>query len=117
MVRCSRRFPAAAIRRRSSFAEGEDERVLRAVTVWTKGHRAAILIGRPRKSWRCIETAGLRIRPGIDYDFEPGHGAFFDAHFRNLLADLSPPHRAQGRVARLRARREIRRAGPRCSAP
>jgi len=55
--------------RRIVFAEGEDERVLRAVQVVVdEGLAKPILIGRPEVLKRRIERYGLRIRPGVDID-------------------------------------------------
>jgi malate dehydrogenase (oxaloacetate-decarboxylating)(NADP+) len=51
------------------FAEGEDERVLRAVQVVVdEGLAKPILIGRPAVIERYIERHGLRIRPGVDFE-------------------------------------------------
>jgi malate dehydrogenase (oxaloacetate-decarboxylating)(NADP+) len=51
------------------YAEGEDERVLRAVQVVVdEGLAKPILIGRPAVIERYIERHGLRIRPGIDFE-------------------------------------------------
>lgn len=55
--------------RRIVYAEGEDERVLRAVQVVVdEGLARPILIGRPEVLKRRIERYGLRIRPGVDID-------------------------------------------------
>lgn len=51
------------------FAEGEDERVLRAVQVAVdEGVAKPILIGRPSVVERRIERFGLRIRAGVDFE-------------------------------------------------
>jgi malate dehydrogenase (oxaloacetate-decarboxylating)(NADP+) len=51
------------------YAEGEDERVLRAVQVVVdEGLARPILIGRPAVIERGIERHGLRIRAGTDFD-------------------------------------------------
>ncbi|MFZ5512818.1 MAG: NADP-dependent malic enzyme [Pseudomonadota bacterium] len=51
------------------FAEGEDERVLRAVQVVVDEALAKpILIGRPEVVEHRIERYGLRIRPGVDFE-------------------------------------------------
>jgi malate dehydrogenase (oxaloacetate-decarboxylating)(NADP+) len=55
--------------RRIVYAEGEDERVLRAVQVVVDERLARpILIGRPAVIERRIERYGLRVRPGADFD-------------------------------------------------
>jgi malate dehydrogenase (oxaloacetate-decarboxylating)(NADP+) len=55
--------------KRIVFAEGEDERVLRAVQVVVDEKLAQpILVGRPAVLERRIERAGLRIRPNTDFE-------------------------------------------------
>ncbi len=54
--------------KRIVYAEGEDERVLRAVqTVVDEGLAKPMLIGRPQVVESRIERLGLRIRPGKDF--------------------------------------------------
>ncbi len=56
-------------RRRIVFAEGEDERMLRAAQVVVdEGLARLILVGRPAVVERRIERHGLRIRPGTDFE-------------------------------------------------
>ena len=56
-------------RQRILFAEGEDERVLRATQVILEEQLATpILIGRPEVVATRLERAGLRIKPGIDFE-------------------------------------------------
>ena len=58
--------PMAA--KRVAYAEGEDERVLRAVQVVVdEGLAQPILVGRPSVIEARIKKAGLRIRQGVDY--------------------------------------------------
>ncbi|HRP96047.1 MAG TPA: phosphate acyltransferase, partial [Rhodocyclaceae bacterium] len=55
--------------KRIIFAEGESERVLRAVqTVVDEGLAQPILIGRPDVVGMYIERFGLRIRPDVDFE-------------------------------------------------
>jgi malate dehydrogenase (oxaloacetate-decarboxylating)(NADP+) len=55
--------------KRIIFAEGESERVLRAVqTVVDEGLAQPILIGRPEVVTMYIERFGLRIRPDVDFE-------------------------------------------------
>jgi malate dehydrogenase (oxaloacetate-decarboxylating)(NADP+) len=55
--------------KRIIFAEGEDERVLRATQVVIEEKFARpILIGRPPVIEHRLEKANLRIRPGVDFD-------------------------------------------------
>ncbi len=59
---------APADKKRIVFAEGEEERVLRAVQVIVDEKIATpILIGRPAVVQFRIEKYGLRIRPGVDF--------------------------------------------------
>ena len=62
-------FEAARTASRSIvFAEGEDERVLRASqAIMEETTDTPILIGRPEVIERRCERAGLKIRPGIDF--------------------------------------------------
>ena len=58
-----------ALKKRVAFAEGEDERVLRAAQVIVdEGLARPILIGRPNVLDRRIEKFGLRIKAGKDFD-------------------------------------------------
>ena len=60
---------AKASPRRIVYAEGEDERVLRAVqTVVDEGLAKPIVIGRPAVIERRLEQLGLRIRPGREFE-------------------------------------------------
>jgi len=63
-------FSAAnAAPRRMVYAEGEDERVLRAVQVVVDEKLARpILVGRPAVLESRIQKFGLRLKPGVDYD-------------------------------------------------
>ncbi|MBK9445020.1 MAG: NADP-dependent malic enzyme [Betaproteobacteria bacterium] len=96
--------------KRIVFAEGEDERVLRAIQVaLDEGICRPILIGREDEMARKIESAGLRIRPGVDFDVVyHDNCAFFDEHFEQYWTEY---HRLMERkgVAPDYARREIRR--------
>ena len=60
---------AATAKRRIVFAEGEDERVLRAANAMLEETTdTPILIGRPEVIERRAERAGLPIRPGRDFE-------------------------------------------------
>jgi malate dehydrogenase (oxaloacetate-decarboxylating)(NADP+) len=55
--------------RRVVYCEGEDERVLRAVqAVRDEGLAHPVLIGRPEVIDLRLQRAGLRIRPGVDFE-------------------------------------------------
>ena len=56
-------------RQRIIFTEGEDERVLRATQIILEEQLATpILIGRPEVVATRLERAGLRIKPGVDFE-------------------------------------------------
>ena len=58
-----------SLNRRVAYAEGEEERVLRAVQVIVDENLARpVLIGRPAVIARRIETFGLRLQAGRDYE-------------------------------------------------
>jgi malate dehydrogenase (oxaloacetate-decarboxylating)(NADP+) len=60
---------AKAAPQRVAYAEGEEERVLRAVqTVIDEGLAKPILIGRPHVIEMRIRKAGLRLKPGVDFE-------------------------------------------------
>ncbi len=59
----------AGDKKRIAFADGEDERALRAAQAAIDDHLATpVLIGRPAVISARIAKAGLRIRPGIDLE-------------------------------------------------
>ncbi|MCU0804610.1 MAG: NADP-dependent malic enzyme [Burkholderiales bacterium] len=70
------------------YAEGEDERVLRAVQVVVdEGLARPILIGRPEVIERRIERYGLRIKAGEDFELvnqqsDPRYRQYHEAYFR-----------------------------------
>jgi len=68
-------------RRRIVYAEGEDERVLRAVQVVVDENLARpILVGRPTVVEKRIERYGLRIKAGADFDLINPE---FDSRYRD----------------------------------
>ena len=75
-------------RRRIAYAEGEDERVLRAVQVVVDEKLASpILIGRPDVIRRRIERYGLRIKPEVDFEivnpeFDPRYREYWGEYHR-----------------------------------
>jgi malate dehydrogenase (oxaloacetate-decarboxylating)(NADP+) len=74
--------------RRIIFAEGEDERVLRAVQVVVdEGLARPILIGRPAVIERRIQRYGLRLKPGVDFDltnleWDPRYNEYWQEYHR-----------------------------------
>jgi len=92
--------------RRIVFAEGEDERVLRAAQVVVdEGLAQAILVGRPAVIERRIERFGLRIKPGVNFEVvnpesdqrfrEYWMGYFKLAERRGVSQDLARMHMRQ----------------------
>jgi malate dehydrogenase (oxaloacetate-decarboxylating)(NADP+) len=79
---------AKAEPRKIVYAEGEDERVLRAVQVVVDERLAKpVLIGRPAVVERRIELYGLRIRPGADFDLvnpesDPRYREYWEEYHR-----------------------------------
>ena len=83
-------FAAArkAEKKRVIFAEGEDERVLRAAQVLLEEQIARpILIGRPQIIETRLKRYGLRVRPNVDFevvnpDDDPRYRGYVDDYFR-----------------------------------
>ena len=83
-------FAAAkrAPRTRIVYAEGEEERVLRAVQeVVDEKLAAPILIGRPAVLEKRIEKFGLRLRPGVDFEVvnpesDPRYRQYWETYHR-----------------------------------
>ena len=96
--------------KRIVFAEGEDERVLRAVQVLLEeGIAQPMLIGRADEMQRKIDAAGLRLRPGVDFKVVHGDDSdFYAQHFEEYWREY---HRLMERkgVSVDYAKREIRR--------
>jgi malate dehydrogenase (oxaloacetate-decarboxylating)(NADP+) len=70
--------------KRVAFAEGEDERVLRAVqTIVDEGMARPILVGRPDVVERRIERCGLRLQAERDYELvNPLSDPRYDSYWR-----------------------------------
>jgi len=72
---------AKAQPRRVAYAEGEDERVLRAAQIVVdEGLARPILIGRPQVIEQRLERLGLRVRPGQEFDLVNPE---FDTRYRD----------------------------------
>ena len=77
----------AAQKKRVIFAEGEDERVLRAAQVLLEEQIAQpILVGRPSIVEARLKRYGLRIRPGTDFELvnpqdDPRYKDYVDEYF------------------------------------
>ncbi|MEF8721677.1 MAG: NADP-dependent malic enzyme [Candidatus Accumulibacter phosphatis] len=96
--------------RRIVFAEGSDDRVLRAVQVIVdEGIARPILIGHPGDIAGKLEAANLRVRPGIDFEVIcAGHNNFFDDHFETYWREYRRLMERKG-VSVDFAKREVRR--------
>lgn len=96
--------------KRIVFSEGEDERVLRAVQVIRdEGIAKPILIGRRSEIERRIQSAGLRIREGDDFEIIHSEGCeFFDQHYDEFWQTYHRLNERKG-ISVETARREIRR--------
>jgi malate dehydrogenase (oxaloacetate-decarboxylating)(NADP+) len=79
---------ARATTRRIVFAEGEDERVLRAAqTLIEDGVDTPILIGRPEVVEARLDREGLKIRPGTDFELvnpesDPRYRDYWETYHR-----------------------------------
>ena len=79
---------AKAERKRIVYAEGEDERVLRAAQIiLEEGLATPILIGRPQVVQSWVERYGLKIRPGRDFELvdpeeDPRYRDYVDFYFK-----------------------------------
>ncbi|RZT90854.1 malate dehydrogenase (oxaloacetate-decarboxylating)(NADP+) [Azospira oryzae] len=102
---------AKAAPKRIIYAEGEDERVLRAVQVVVEERIARpILIGRPVVINAKVEAAGLRIRESLDFDIlDPDNNPRYDEFWQEY-------HRLMERrgVSLDYAKREVRRRHTLC---
>jgi len=88
------------------YAEGEDERVLRAVqVVLDEGLARPILVGRPEVIRMRIERAGLRLQPGRDFESvdpadDPRFRAYWESYLRLMGRDGVTPEAAKAAVRR-----------------
>jgi malate dehydrogenase (oxaloacetate-decarboxylating)(NADP+) len=97
---------AKAAPRRIVYAEGEDERVLRAVQVVVdEGLARPILVGRPQVVEQRLERLGLRVRPGKEVELVNPE---FDPRYRDYWSTYSQLAERRG-VSPQYARIEMRR--------
>ena len=91
---------------RVAYAEGEDERVLRAVqVVLDEGLARPILVGRPEVIRMRIERAGLRLVPGRDFEVvdpadDPRFRAYWETYLGLMGRDGVTPEAAKAAVRR-----------------
>ncbi|ONN63874.1 MULTISPECIES: NADP-dependent malic enzyme [Herbaspirillum] len=97
---------AAEANKRIVYAEGEEERVLRAVQVIVDENLAKpILVGRPEVLEQRIKKFGLRLRPGTDFEvINPN----FDNRYRDYWQSFLEMSRRKG-VTEQYAKLEMRR--------
>jgi len=97
---------ARAAPRRVAYAEGEDERTLRAVQIaLEEGLVKPILIGRPQVIAQRIERAGLRLKPGSDFELvnpedDPRFRQYWETYHRLKGRDGVTPDMAKSAVRR-----------------
>jgi malate dehydrogenase (oxaloacetate-decarboxylating)(NADP+) len=99
-------FAKRAVSKRVAFAEGEEERVLRAVQVVVdEGLARPTLIGRPEIIAQRCERFGLRLKEGLDYDIV---NVEHDARYRDYWQTYHQMTARKGVTAQL-AKIEMRR--------
>ena len=97
---------AKATPRRVVFAEGEDERMLRATQIVVdEGLAKPILIGRPQVVEQRLERLGLRVRPGREFQLVNPE---FDSRYRDYWTTYHQLSERRG-VSQEEARTEMRR--------
>ncbi|HMO44530.1 MAG TPA: NADP-dependent malic enzyme [Rubrivivax sp.] len=98
---CNARKPARVV-----YAEGEDERVLRALqVVLDEGLAQPVLVGRPEVVRMRIERAGLRLAPGRDFELvdpadDPRFRAYWETYAKLMGRDGVTPEVAKASVRR-----------------
>jgi malate dehydrogenase (oxaloacetate-decarboxylating)(NADP+) len=97
----AKRHPARVV-----YAEGEDERVLRAVqATLAEGMVKPLLVGRPSVIEMRIERAGLKLKPGVDFevinqDDDHRFRACWEHYHRLMGRDGVSPEAAKAAVRR-----------------
>jgi len=98
----------AAAKKRVAFAEGEEERVLRAAQIVVdEGLARPTLIGRPAIIAQRIEKFGLRLKEGVDYDVV---NTDFDHRYRDFWQTYHRMTERKGitaQVAKIEMRRRL----------
>ncbi len=88
------------------YAEGEDERVLRALpVVLSEGLAQPILVGRPEVIRMRIERASLKLQPGRDFEIvdpedDPRFRAYWETYHRIMGREGVTPEAAKAAVRR-----------------
>ena len=92
--------------KRIAYAEGEDERTLRAVQIALEEHLVKpILIGRPAVIAQRIERAGLRLKAGTDFELinpedDPRFREYWETYHKLKGRDGITPEMAKAAVRR-----------------
>ncbi len=92
--------------KRVAYAEGEDDRVLRAAQIVVEGNLARpILIGRPAVIEARIKKAGLRLQLGRDFDCcnpedDPRFRQYWETYYQLMGRDGVSPEAAKAAVRR-----------------
>jgi len=92
--------------KRVAYAEGEDERTLRAVQIALEEHLVKpILIGRPAVIAQRIERAGLRLKAGTDFELinpedDPRFREYWETYHKLKGRDGITPEMAKSAVRR-----------------
>ena len=99
---------AKSLPKRIVFAEGEDERVLRAIQVIVdEGLAHPIIVARPAVLDKRIERFGLRIKPGVDCEVINPE---YDARYRDYWQEyqqLTERRGVTGQYAKIEMRRRL----------
>ncbi len=92
--------------KRVAYADGEDERVLRAAQMaLDEGLATPILIGRPAVIAARLVKAGLRLRPGVDFEVvnpedDPRFRRYWEHYHRLMARNGVTPETAKAAVRR-----------------
>ncbi len=97
---------AAKSAARVVYAEGEDERVLRAVqVVLDEGLAQPILVGRPEVIRMRLQRSGLRLQPGRDFEIvdpenDPRFRSYWETYHQRMGREGITPEAAKAAVRR-----------------
>ncbi|MBI3102808.1 MAG: NADP-dependent malic enzyme [Burkholderiales bacterium] len=104
VINAAKALPDA--QKRVAYADGEDERALRAAQIAIEDHIARpILIGRPAVIAARIAKAGLRMQPGVDVEVcdpsdDPRFRQYWEAYHQIMKRNGATPEVAKAAVRR-----------------
>ncbi len=104
VINAAKALPDA--QKRVAYADGEDERALRAAQIAIEDHIARpILIGRPAVIAARIAKAGLRMQPGVDVEIcdpsdDPRFRQYWEAYHQIMKRNGATPEVAKAAVRR-----------------